>query len=119
MTRNMKTPRQNARAAVYDRGDTKALSPEEASTVRMLARVCSEFTKTPGLRLTSRQARTVWGPTCIYVLSLLVDADFLCRFGDEYGLAMSTSAAVTISRSRLAGAESISRQLAATWTEHP
>jgi hypothetical protein len=73
----------------------------------MLARVYSEFIETPGLRLTSKRAQTLWGldeSTCMYVLSLLVDARFLRRFGDDYGRATSEPALVTVSRSRLAGA---------------
>jgi hypothetical protein len=111
----MKASRQDARAAAYDRGRENALAPEEASTVRILARVCREFIKTPGLRLTGKRAQTLWGldeSTCIHVLSLLVDAKFLCRVGDDYGLAMGAPASVTVSRSRLTGAAAIDQPAA-------
>jgi hypothetical protein len=111
----MKAPRQNAQAAVYDRDHEKALTPDEASTVRILARVCSEFIRTPAFRLTSKRAQTLWGldeSTCLHVFSLLVDARFLCRVGDDYRLAMGAPAAVTVSRSRLAGAAAIDQPAA-------
>ena len=98
--------RQNTRSAVYESGHVEAPAPDEASILKMLTRVYSEYTNTPGLRLTSKRAQTLWGldeSTCMYVLSLLVDAKFLCRFGDDYGRATSDPALVTVARSRVAG----------------
>ena len=106
MTESMKMSPQNTQAAAHDRVHEK-VAPEEASTVRILARVYSEFIHTPDLRLTSKRAQILWGldeSTCMRVLSLLVDAKFLCRFGDDYGRAVGPPAPVVVSRSRLAGA---------------
>jgi hypothetical protein len=107
MTGSMNTRRKNAQTTVYDRSHEKGPAPDEASTLQVLTRVYSEYIKTPGLRLTSKRAQILCGldeSTCMYVLSLLVDAKFLCRFGDDYGRATSEPALVTVSRSRLAGA---------------
>jgi hypothetical protein len=51
-------------------------------TDALLQRVCGEFLEMPGLRLTSQQARRLFGldePTCREVLDFLVDARFLAR----------------------------------------
>ena len=51
-------------------------------TDALLQRVCGEFLEMPGLRLTSQQARRLWGldePTCREILDFLVDAKFLAR----------------------------------------
>ena len=60
----------------------------------LLRRIRGEFLEMPGLRLTSVQARRLWGldiDTCARLLTALVDAKFLCcgsdgrymRLGDE------------------------------------
>ena len=52
---------------------------------QMLQRVCGEFLEMPGLHLTCKQARLLWGleePACLQLLEFLVDAGFLRRHGD-------------------------------------
>ena len=55
-------------------------------TEQMLDRICSEYIEMPGLQLTRRQARRLWGldeETCTQGLDFLVDAKFLCRRGAD------------------------------------
>jgi hypothetical protein len=63
--------------------DATASSPSRSRiTDSLLLRVCGEFLEMPGLRLTSQQARRLFGleePTCREVLDFLVDARFLAR----------------------------------------
>jgi len=50
----------------------------------LIQRIRSEFLEMPGLRLTCRQAQRLWGldeRTCVHVLDVLVDEQFLCRCG--------------------------------------
>lgn len=125
MTPSINTSRQDARPAVYAGVHEDAPTPEETSTVRTLARVCGEFINAPRLRLTVKRAQTLWGldeSACTRVLSLLVDAKFLCRFGDEYGRTINAPAFVTVSRSKLgrgtdqsAGAVAAGRRRASRW----
>jgi hypothetical protein len=66
-----------------DRLNPAASSPGHSRvTDALLQRICGEFLEMPGLRLTSPQARRLWGldePTCREVLDFLVDARFLAR----------------------------------------
>jgi hypothetical protein len=52
---------------------------------RTLHRVCSEFMEMPGLHVTVKQARRLWGldeHVCLQLLECLVDTGFLSRRGD-------------------------------------
>jgi hypothetical protein len=52
----------------------------------IVQRVCAEFLEMPGLNLTSRQARRLWGideTMCLDLLEFLVDEGFLCRRGED------------------------------------
>ena len=56
----------------------------------LLERAFGEFAEMPGLQLTLRQARRLWGleePTCIRILDCLVDCGFLCRTASGYARA--------------------------------
>lgn len=51
----------------------------------LLARMRGEFSEMPGLKLTARQARRLWGldaPVCDTLLGELVQAGFLRRTSD-------------------------------------
>ena len=51
-----------------------------------IARIRAEYLESPGLRLTSAQARRLWGldpPTCEALLRTLVDAKFLRRTRED------------------------------------
>lgn len=76
-------------------------------TEQMLQRICSEFAEMPGLQLTSKQAQRLWGldeVTCVQLLNVLVEADFLCRIGlDKYGRA--TEGPAPLPRFRMAKAQ--------------
>jgi hypothetical protein len=55
-----------------------------AASDLVLQRVYGEFLEMPGLRLTCQQAQRLWGldaATCLKVLELLVERQFLCRTG--------------------------------------
>ena len=55
------------------------------STAELIRRVRAEFLEMPGLRLTSDQARRLWGldaRTCQWLLCALVDTHFLKRTAD-------------------------------------
>jgi hypothetical protein len=55
------------------------------STGELIRRVRAEFLEMPGLRLTSDQARRLWGldaGTCQWLLGALVDTHFLTRSAD-------------------------------------
>jgi len=73
-------------------------------TEQMLHRICSEFAEMPGLQLTSKQAQRLWGldaVTCVQLLNVLVEADFLRRVGpDKYRRA--TEGPVVLPRLRMA-----------------
>jgi hypothetical protein len=62
------------------------MTPEQhRPTEEVLRRVQCEFLEMPGLRLTSPQARRLWGleaATCDALLGALVDAKFLFRTRD-------------------------------------
>jgi len=52
----------------------------------LVQRVCAEFLEMPGLNLTSRQARRLWGldeAMCLDLLEFLVDEGFLYRRGED------------------------------------
>ena len=74
---------------------------------QLLRRICSEFAEMPGLRLTRRQARRLWGldeETCIRILDWLVEAKFLRLTGlDTYG--RLTEGPVAFPRLRIAKVE--------------
>ena len=76
--------RKDARGNTVDdeKGGSHELLEEFLKDRRQLFRVCGEFLEMPGLRLTSQQARRLWGldeRTCAAVLDFLVDAKFLAR----------------------------------------
>jgi hypothetical protein len=53
---------------------------------KLLCRVVGEFLEMPGLKLTSKQAKRLWGleePTCKAILEFLVEADFLWQPGRD------------------------------------
>jgi hypothetical protein len=73
-------------------------------TDALLQRVCGEFLEMPGLRLTSQQARRLWGldePTCREVLDFLVEAKFLA--GPGRGSAYSRLSDGSVQPPRLRG----------------
>jgi hypothetical protein len=58
---------------------------EQAVDEMMLRRAFGEFLEMPGLRITARQAKRLWGfdeHTCLRLLEFLVDARFLARSRD-------------------------------------
>jgi hypothetical protein len=85
------------------------MAPEQhRPTEDVLRRVQCEFLEMPGLRLTSPQARRMWGleaATCDALLGALVDAKFLFRTRDGAFMRVEHAAPVKATlRSRYAGA---------------
>ncbi len=66
-------------------------TPRDPGTPRVLSeqilrRICGEYLEMPGLRLTLHQAQRLWGldrPTCVSLLTFLVEAKFLAVVDDR------------------------------------
>jgi len=85
------------------------MAPEQhPPTEEVLRRVQCEFLEMPGLRLTSPQARRLWGleaTTCDALLGALVDAKFLFKTRDGAFMRVEHAAPVKATlRSRYLGA---------------
>ena len=85
------------------------MAPEQhRPSEEVLRRVQGEFLEMPGLRLTSPQARRLWGleaATCDALLGALVDANFLFKTRDGAFMRVEYAAPVKASlQPHLAGA---------------
>jgi hypothetical protein len=74
------------------------ISHPNGETDEMLTRVQAEFLEMPGMRLTARQARRLWGldpALCDALLGSLVDANFLFRTRDGAFMRVESATRVT------------------------